>query len=282
MRLFLLTALTMLAFAANSLLNRLALSTELIGPGTFAALRVAAGALVLIACLFLRDRSLPRPPRPDAVAIGGLSLYMLGFSHAYVSMDAGLGALVLFGGVQITMFAGALLEGDTPPLRRWLGMLLAFAGLMVVSLPSAPVAVAPMALLLMSGAALGWGIYSLVGRRVSDPLRATGWNFVYSLPLVAAVLAIWPDAVAPAAGGIALALLSGGLTSGLGYALWYALLPALGATRGALAQLSAPAIAIILGALLLGERITPTASLSAAMILGGIAIGLRPGKTRRG
>ncbi|MDV7143559.1 DMT family transporter [Tropicimonas sp. TH_r6] len=281
MRLFLLTALTMVAFAANSLLNRLALSDGLIGPGGFATLRVASGACVLVLLLALRDRSLPSPPRPNPAAIGGLSLYMLGFSYAYVSMDAGLGALVLFGTVQITMFFGALLEGDHPPLRRWIGMGLAFSGLMVVSLPTAPVSVAPLALLLMTGAGLGWGIYSLVGRKVSDPLRATGWNFAYSLPLVAAILLFWPDEAAPHAGGVALALLSGGLTSALGYALWYALLPALGATRGALAQLSAPAIALLLGALFLGEQITSAATLSAGMILGGIAIGVFPGRSRR-
>lgn len=276
MKLFLLTALTMVAFAANSLLNRLALVEGEIGPGGFAALRVASGVLVLLALLALRDRRLPGPMRPAWAAIAGLSAYMLGFSHAYVSMDAGLGALILFGGVQITMFLGALAGGERPPPRRWAGMVLSMAGLAVLTVPSGPVPLPPAALVLMATAAVGWGIYSLIGRGVTDPIAATAWNFAYSLPLVLAALAIWPDAVAPSARGVVLAVLSGGFTSALGYALWYRLLPRLGATLGALSQLSAPVIALGLGALFLGEALSPVSLLAALVILGGIALGLLP------
>lgn len=282
MRLFLLTALTMVAFAANSILNRLALAEGAIGPAGFAAIRVGAGAAVLMVLLALRDRGLPRPGRASVGGVLGLTAYMLGFSFAYVSMDAGIGALILFGGVQVTMFAGALIEGERPAARRWAGMALALAGLALLSLPSRPTAPPPGAVALMSCAALGWGVYSLIGRRVTDPLRATGWNFALCLPLVAAALLLWPDGRAMEAQGVWLAIVSGGVTSALGYALWYALLPRLGATTGALAQLSAPAIALALGALFLGEAVTGTALLAAALILGGIAVGLvRPRDAKR-
>lgn len=266
----------MVAFAANSLFNRLALSEGEIGPSGFAAVRVATGVLVLAALLTTRDRAFPRLIRPELATVAGLAAYMLGFSFAYVSMDAGIGALVLFGGVQVTMFVGALLEGETPPLRRWAGMAFAIVGLAILTFPTGPVVVEPGALLLMACAAVGWGIYSLAGRRVTDPIAATGWNFLYSLPLVLIACLLWPDAIEPSWNGIVLAMISGGVTSAMGYALWYSLLPTLGATKGALAQLSVPAIALAMGALLLGEIVTWTAILAAAMILGGIALGVMP------
>ena len=184
----------MVAFAANSLLNRLALADGEIGPGGFAAVRVATGVLVLAVLLTFRERSIPPLTRPNATAVAGLTAYMLGFSFAYVSLDAGLGALVLFGGVQITMFVGALLGGEPAPIRRWVGMVFAMAGLAVLTFPSGPVTLPVGALMLMSLAAIGWGVYSLVGRGVSDPLLATGWNFFYSLPIVIFALFLWPDA----------------------------------------------------------------------------------------
>jgi len=266
----------MVAFAANSLLNRLALSAGEIGPAGFASVRVATGAFVLVLLLALRDRSIPHPQRPNLAAIASLATYMLGFSFAYVSMDAGLGALILFGGVQITMFVGALIEGEKPPVRRWAGMVLAFAGLAFMSVPSGSSTILPSASLLMAIAAVGWGLYSLFGRGVIEPLAATGWNFVYCLPVVLIAHVIWPDSIVASGQGVALAMISGGLTSALGYALWYYLLPILGATKGALTQLSVPAIALALGAVLLSEAVTWSAILSATLILGGIAVGLVP------
>ena len=275
MRLFLLTTLTMVAFAANSILNRLALSDGAIGPAGFAAIRVGAGAVVLLALLALRERGLPRIRRPAFAAVAGLSAYMLGFSFAYVSMDAGLGALILFGGVQVTMFLGAIREGERPPAARWFGTAMALAGIGVLNWPSAAAAPLPQSAMLMVAAAVGWGVYSLLGRRVRDPLRETAWNFVYCLPVVVLVLALVPGTGARM-DGILLAVLSGGVTSALGYALWYMLLPQLGATRAALAQLSAPVLALAMGAVLLGETVTLTALLAAALILGGVAVGLKP------
>ncbi|MBL4646290.1 MAG: DMT family transporter [Rhizobiales bacterium] len=270
----------MMAFAANSLLNRLALAEGEIGPSGFAAIRVATGVLVLGVLLAARDRRFPRPTKPHMAAVAGLTMYMLGFSFAYVSMDAGLGALILFAGVQITMFVGALMEGERPPARRWAGMFFAMAGLAILTYPAGPVVLDTGAVLLMACAAIGWGAYSLVGRGVSDPLKATCWNFLYSLPLVLIAFLLWPDVTKPSGNGIALAMVSGGVTSAMGYALWYYLLPTLGAIKGALAQLSAPAIALGISALFLGEIITWTAMLAAAMIFVGIAIGLVPRRER--
>ncbi|MEM1427894.1 MAG: DMT family transporter [Pseudomonadota bacterium] len=281
MRLLLLTALTMVAFAANSLLNRLALIEGAIGPAEFAVVRVAAGAAMLALLVVLRERSVPAPARPDILAVAGLSVYMLGFSFAYVSMDAGLGALILFGGVQVTMFLGALIKGERPPALRWLGMLVALAGLALLTWPGEAATAPPVAMGLMSAAALGWGLYSLIGRRVTDPLASTGWNFVYSVPVVLLALLVPTGASQVSTmNGLILAVLSGALTSALGYALWYALLPQLGASVAALAQLSVPVIAIILGALLLGEAVTVLTASAAALILGGIALGLVPGARR--
>lgn len=274
MNVFVLTALTMCAFAANSLLNRAGLAGGGIGPAGFALIRVAAGAGVLGVLLTVRGRALPRPPRPNWGAVVALSTYILGFSFAYVSLDAGLGALILFAGVQITMFAGAVAGGDRFPIRRWLGMGLSLIGLAYLVWPSDSARISGGAIFLMALAAMGWGIYSLIGRRNADPLAATAWNFAYSLPL-AAVVALVLMPTEPVGGeGIALALISGGVTSGLGYALWYRLLPGLGATTAALAQLTVPVIALAAAVLLLGEALTLRAVLACALICGGIALGL--------
>ena len=283
MKLAFLTLVTMMAFAANSLLNRAALAGEAIDPGSFALIRVAAGAVTLLILLSIRSGGLPRVPRPNAIAVLALTAYLAGFSFAYVALNAGLGALILFGGVQITMFAGAVVEGDRPPLARWLGMAVSLAGLAWLVLPgfhgSTSGGLALLPVTLMAAAAIGWGVYSLIGRRAGDPLAATAWNFAYALPAVA-VIAVLSGIKAPTGPGIILAILSGAVTSGLGYALWYALLPALGATRAAVAQLSVPVLALVAGALLLGEAITPRAAFASALILGGIALGILPSMRR--
>lgn len=277
MRLILLSALTMLAFAANSLLTRAALAEEAIGPAAFATIRTASGAIVLLALIALQSKGRLNPATPNAMGIVGLALYMLTFSYAYTQMDAGPGALILFGGTQITMFAGALTLGERPPLRRWAGMAVALGGLALLTLPGAQSAPA-VAMSLMALAALGWGVYNLAGRHSQTPLLDTAWNFVYALPAIALGLVLWPGTASATPPGVILAVISGGLTSALGYALWYSLLPHLGATRAALAQLSVPVITLGLGAWLLSENVTQTALAATLLILGGIALGLSPAK----
>jgi drug/metabolite transporter (DMT)-like permease len=282
MRLFLLTALTMLAFAANSVLNRWAVGPGHIGAVEFAAVRVVAGAVALAALVLWQRGGMGWPGwRGRGAGVLGLSVYLIGFSLAYLGLDAGTGALVLFGMVQVTMFAGALISREAVPGRRWAGAGLALGGLALIAAPGgAGLALGPLAL--MAGAGIGWGIYSLAGRGASDPLAATAWNFLLSVPLVVP-LALALEVAMPDATGVALAVVSGAVTSGLGYALWYAVLPSLGAARASVAQLTVPVLAALGGAVLLAEPPGLRFWLAAALVLGGVALASLPyrGFTRR-
>lgn len=273
MRLFLLTALTMLAFAANSVLNRWAVGPGHIGAVEFAVIRLVAGAGMLAALVLWQRGGLAWPGRKGRVAgVAGLSAYLIGFSLAYRGLDAGTGALVLFGTVQVTMFAGALLSGEAVPARRWAGAGLALGGLAIIA---APATAGMLPLALMAGAGLGWGVYSLAGRGAVDPLAATAWNFLLSVPLVVP-FGLLAGVAAPDAAGVALAVVSGAVTSGLGYALWYAVLPRLGAARAAVAQLTVPVIAALGGAVLLAEVPDLRFWLAAVLVLGGVALASLP------
>ncbi|MBD3678015.1 MAG: DMT family transporter [Rhodobacteraceae bacterium] len=276
MRLFLLTALTMIAFAANSVLNRMALAEAGMGPASFALVRLAAGAVMLVVLARIGSRPLVLSGRARLVGMASLSLYMLGFSFAYVTLDAGVGALILFGGVQLTMFAGAVLAGERVPLLRWIGAGVAFAGLVWLFWPVGGAAPHPGGSVLMAAAAFGWGIYSLAGRKGGDPLAGTAANFLLAVPVAALAFALLPDGwTGP---GLALAVLSGAVTSGLGYALWYSVLPQLASTVAAVAQLTVPVIAVAGGILLLGEELSLRVVISAALVLGGIGLSLLPRK----
>ena len=275
MRLFLLTALTMTAFAANSVLNRMALAGGSIDAASFGSIRLIAGAVMLAGlCLVLRG----------GVRLGGtgrvmgvlaLLVYMYGFSAAYTALDAGLGALILFGVVQITMFAGGLLAGEATPPRRWIGAALAFAGLAWLLWPGAGPQISVPHGLSMALAGVGWGLYSLTGRREPDALQATAANFILAAPLGVIVgLTLPAGAGGTHAGpeGIALAILAGAVTSGLGYALWYRVLPGLDSAVAAVAQLTVPVIAVAGGMVFLGESLGLQTVLASALVLGGVAI----------
>jgi drug/metabolite transporter (DMT)-like permease len=278
--LVLLVALVMVAFAANSLLNRAAVGQGEIGATAFAAVRTLAGAVTLAALMLLRRRG--GLPSGRVVAVGALSLatYMIGFSVAYLRLDAGIGALILFGGVQLTMFAGGLAGGERPAPRRWIGSGVALGGLVWMFWPTHGVQIDPAAALAMGAAALGWGVYSLNGRRTTDPLGATAANFVLAAPLCLIAVVLLPSPTSATAHGILLAVISGAVTSGLGYALWYTLLPRLTATAASLTQPSVPVIVLLGGALLLGEAVAPATMLAAALVLGGVAFGSLPGRQR--
>ena len=273
MQLIILTGLALLAFAANSILNRIALANELIGAGDFALLRVAAGAAMLLLLLVVRNRQMPSIQKAHVRSVLGLGVYMVGFSYAYVNLDAGLGALILFGTVQVVMFLAAVVAGESLPATRWLGMALALLGLLVLYWPSGDIAMAWSGALLMSVAGFGWAFYSLQGRRAEDPLQATAWNFVYALPLPLVVVMAIPDATSISTAGLLLALASGAVTSGLGYALWYRVLPQMEITLSALIQLLVPVLALCLGAVLMDELITMQALMATVLIVGGVAIG---------
>lgn len=271
MRLFGLTLLTMIAFAANSVLNRVALAGELIDPASFAVIRLFSGAAVLALIVLTRSGTKPALlTSRRAAGLPALLAYMLGFSFAYVSLDTGVGALVLFGGVQITMFAGALAMRERVPAAKWLGALIAAGGLAWFLWPAPGTGIDPVGASLMGVAALGWGIYSLLGRGARNATAETAANFALAAPVsLLALLAVTPHVSLQ---GGALAALSGILMSGLGYALWYAILPRLAASTAAIAQLSVPILAAIGGIVLLGEALTARFIIAAIIVLGGIGL----------
>ncbi|MBT3456854.1 MAG: DMT family transporter [Thiotrichales bacterium] len=273
MPLILFTALTLIAFAANSLINRGALIHELIGPGEFATLRVIFGGMTLFFLLVWRNKHIPKPQPIQIKGTVGLATYMIGFSYAYMSLNAGLGALILFGTVQVVMFVAAAFSGERLSIHRWFGSIVALVGLFVLFWPDKNINLPLDSLGLMLLAGWGWAVYSLEGRKVIDPLLTTTWNFIYVFPVTLLVLLITVDGLVVTGHGVFLAFISGAVMSGLGYVLWYWVLPQLDVTIGALSQLLVPVIALVLGSIFLQEIITQRATIAAILIVGGVAVG---------
>jgi drug/metabolite transporter (DMT)-like permease len=269
-----LAAAAMVGFAANSLLCRAALRGGAIDAASFTAIRLATGACVLVAIVLARRT--PGGPRAgnwrSAIA---LAAYAIAFSYAYLELEAGPGALLLFGSVQLTMIAGGLVRGERPTGLQWIGWVIAIAGLVVINAPGIDPPPAGGALLMVA-AGVAWGLYSLRGRGVTDPLATTAGNFARTIP-IAAILAVVAVVVGARTSprGIVLAIASGGIASGLGYSLWYAAVPALGATRAAAVQLSVPVIAAAGAIAMLGESLRPTLAGGGAAIICGLALALR-------
>lgn len=278
LRIALLTAITLVAFAANSIFARVALRDGGMDPLAFTAIRIASGALML--ALLLKRSG--RPFAGDWPSAAALVVYAAAFSVAYVSIPAGTGALLLFGVVQATMIGSGLVQGDRPPWQEWGGVLLSFSGLLLFLLPglSRPPLTGS---LLMIAAGIGWAVYSLRGRGNRDPLAATAGNFLRGLPLA---LLPWLLVGKPEVNeiGIACALASGALASGMGYALWYTVLPGLTALRASLVQLAVPLLVAVIGILFLGEALSLRLLAGAALILGGLALATlyRPLRAARG
>ena len=265
------TAMAMVAFAANSVLCRLALGGASIDPISFTSVRLLSGAvtLALLIAINIDRNNKSRGSWPAALA---LFVYAIAFSLAYLSLDTGTGALILFGAVQITMITISLFSGGRLSKGEWLGVFIAFAGFVYLVLPgvSAP---SPIGFALMSAAGIAWGIYTLSGSGSVSPLSDTAWNFLRTLPLVvllAVGLLWWTPQLSRE--GIVLAILSGAIASGMGYAIWYAALAGLGATQAAVVQLSVPVIAALGGVLLAAEQLSLRLLFSAGLILGGILI----------
>ena len=273
MPLILFTALTLIAFAANSLINRGALIHELIGPGEFATLRVIFGGMTLFFLLVWRNKHIPKPQPIQIKGAVGLATYMIGFSYAYIGLNAGLGALILFGTVQVVMFVAAAFSGERLSIHRWFGSIVALVGLFVLFWPDKNINLPLDSLGLMLLAGWGWAVYSLEGRKVIDPLLTTTWNFIYVFPVTLLVLLITVDGLVVTVHGVFLAFISGAVMSGLGYVLWYWVLPQLDVTIAALSQLLVPVIALVLGSIFLQEIITQRATIAAILIVGGVAVG---------
>ena len=265
----LLATLALIAFAGNSLLCRVALRHSGIDPATFTSVRIVSGAVVLWFILRLRAGSLATSGSwPSALA---LFTYAIAFSFAYVSLPAGTGALLLFGAVQATMIGYGLWSGERLRGVQIVGLVCAVGGLAGLLLPgiSAP----PLAgSLLMLAAGIAWGIYSLRGKRAGDPVSVTAGNFVRAVPFAIVLRAVAIPWSRMDWLGIAYAVASGAITSGLGYTIWYTALPSLKATSAATIQLSVPVMTAIAGVLFLGEAFTPRLLIASAIILGGIAL----------
>ncbi len=259
----------MLAFAANSVLGRLALIEGEAGAGSFMVLRLLSGAVMLALIMMLRRAR----PAGNWRGASALALYAAAFSYAYLAMPAGTGAIILFATVQITMLGAGFVCGERLSRGQWLGFGAAAGGLIWLLSPGleAPPLGAGV-LMMLSG--IGWGAYSLLGQGAGDPAAATAGNFLRASGIAALaaipLLIVWPEAM-PTSRGAALAIASGALTSGLGYVIWYAALKGLTATRAGIAQLSVPAFAALGGLIWLAEPITLRFALSSALILSGVA-----------
>lgn len=267
-----LTAVAMFAFAANSLLCRLALQRGQIDPVSFACIRLVSGAITLAVIVrFRSERS--APGHVDWLAAAMLFVYAAFFSSAYLTLPAGTGALILFGAVQLTMFSVGLRSGEKFGSAAWLGLAVAVAGLVYLVSPGIA-APPPLGAASMAIAGVAWGVYSLRGRGVADPLAATAGNFARAAPfaLLLSVLFIANARTYANGAGVVLAIVSGALTSGIGYVIWYAALSKLTAMRAATVQLSVPLIAAFGGVAFLSETITPRLVAASAAILGGIAM----------
>jgi drug/metabolite transporter (DMT)-like permease len=268
-RVFLLTLLAMTAFAGNSLLCRLALRYTGIDAAGFTFIRIASGAVALWLIVRIRGRSVAKAG--SWISATALFAYAAGFSFAYLSLPAGTGALLLFGAVQATMIFWALRSGERLRVRQHIGLALALAGLVALVFPglSAP----PLGgSILMFCAGIAWGVYSLRGKKAGDPAAATAGNFLRAVPMAVILsLIFFPWANLDRA-GILYAVVSGAIASGVGYAIWYAVLPSLRAASAATVQLIVPVLAAMGGILFLGEIITLRFLFASAAVLGGIAL----------
>jgi drug/metabolite transporter (DMT)-like permease len=266
----LLITVTLVAFAANSLLCRMALAPDLIDPVAFTVIRLGSGVAVLLPLSALISE-----PRPSGRSAGSwrssfaLFLYAMAFSLAYVSLETGMGALILFGSVQATMIGVGLWRGERPRPREWGGLITAMVGLVYLVLPGIT-APDPLGALLMLASGVGWGVYSLRGKDAAAPVAATAGNFARTLPLAFLGVFIAWGSLHSTPRGVTLAIVSGAVTSALGYVIWYLALRDLTATRAAIVQLAVPVIAAVGGIVVLAEEPTARLGIASILILGGV------------
>jgi drug/metabolite transporter (DMT)-like permease len=267
----LLTTLAMIAFASNSLLNRLALGQKAIDPTSYTTIRLTSGAVMLFLIASARRKDRQPALRGSVISAALLFLYAITFSFAYLHLSAGTGALILFGTVQVTMWLVALQRGERPQGIEWVGLFLALGGLVYLVFPGLA---APSLLgsVLMMIAGIAWGFYSIRGLGSQNPLADTAGNFVYAVPLVMLILLIAFRNIQISMNGVLLAILSGAIASGVGYVIWYSALRGLTTTRAAIVQLSVPVIAAWGGVVLLVETISTRLLLAGILILGGIGL----------
>jgi len=265
------TAVAMSAFASNSILCRLALGPPEIDAVSFTGVRLVSGAATLLVISLVSGRRRTAASRGDWISGAALFLYAIMFSFAYLRLDVGTGALILFALVQITMIFWGLVGGERPGAWQWTGLAVALGGMVYLVSPglSAP---SSLGSVMMAAAGVAWGVYSLRGRSATEPIVATTDNFVRSVPFVLITGAVLFGGIDFSGRGLALAVASGSLASGVGYVIWYVALRGLTTTRAAAVQLTVPAIAAGGGVALLGESVSLRLVASALLILGGVAL----------
>lgn len=269
-RAILLTILAMSAFTANSLLCRVALGPALIDPATFSTVRIITGAFSLLCILLLRGPA-DAKPTADWHSAAALFFYFALFSFAYRTISAGIGALIFFGATQITMFGVALRMGERYSVLSWCGLVLAVSGIFYLVSPGAT---SPdlIGVALMCAAGVSWGFYSLLGRNGANPLGDSARNFIYCIPAALLVSILFRDGLHYTAQGLAFAAISGAVSSGIGYVIWYAALRDLSLTQAATVQLSVPVLAAFGGVLFLAEPMTERLFFASAVTLGGVLL----------
>ena len=279
-RIVALTAVAMLAFAANSVLARLALGPVGADAMAYTGIRLASGAIALAVLLAAAHRGRGYRIAGSWTGAAALAGYALAFSIAYIMLGAGVGALILFASVQIGVIGAAIVKGDRPGILEWTGLAVAFTGLVYLVSPGLT-APAPLGALLMVAAGLCWAAYTLIGRGSQSPLADTTGNFIRTLPLALPLVLIGSLWHGLDTATLLYAVASGVVASGLGYAIWYAVLPSLARTQAAIVQLSVPAIAAAGGVILIAESLTLRLVVSSLAILGGVALALLTASKRR-
>ncbi len=271
------TVAALLGFAGNSLITRNALDAHAIDAASFMSVRLIAGAVTL-ALLAGVGTAVREGSVASAIVLAG---YALGFTLAYEHITAGVGALLLFGSVQITMIGWGLWRGDRPRAIDWIGFAMAMGGLWYLTSRGAT-APHPVGSVLMIAAGACWGIYSLHGSDATRPLAATAGNFVRTVPIAIVVWAFALPHVQLTARGLVMAIVSGALTSGVAYTLWYVALPGLATWTAAIIQLCVPIVTAVAAAWLLGESLSTRLLISGALILGGVLLSTLPRSPRNG
>ncbi|CAH6967212.1 Permease of the drug/metabolite transporter (DMT) superfamily [Vibrio chagasii] len=295
MQTVLVTLITLVAFAANSVLCRWALMDQTIDPLSFSVIRILSGAFTLLILLSIATQNSNNTAKlsPTSlfsklksqfslVSVVSLIVYMFGFSFAYLELGAGLGALVLFVAVQFTMIAAHLISGNKMSLIEWAGCLLSVSGLVYLLMPTSSTSSTSspdlVSIALMSIAGIGWGIYTLAGKRSSNALLSTTANFGFCSLIVLVFISPWlvvPNSaldISMSEQGFIYAVLSGSVASGVGYSLWYYVVKKLNTVVASIAQLSVPVIATLGGVLLLSEPVTMQFVISSTIILVGISL----------
>ena len=271
LKIFILTGLALIAFAANSVLCRLALGDKTIDAASFTNIRLFSGAVVLLLILKLYNSQSQNSSKGNWLSSFMLFLYAVTFSFAYISLDTGTGALIMFGSVQITIILLSIISGNRLNIYEWLGVTIAFLGFVYLILPgvSSPSLIG---FSLMTIAGIAWGIYTLKGKESKNPLRDTTYNFIRTIPFIIILLVSTIQHSSYSTKGVVLAIISGGITSGIGYTIWYMAMEGLSKIQTAVIQLLVPIIAAFGGVIFVDEKITFRLSIASILVLGGILV----------